>query len=784
LQECCKTSGNYLLKIVDRVSLSEKHFSFFIKDGCMVGSLIIWIAFAAALVSSCLYIFAVPHQKVLLAARTSFYLSGLGVIGVSALLMLFIFQHRFEYNYIMSYSSRDLPSALLVTTFWAGQEGSFLLWAFFATIFGFILQRSSQRKEMEREVMAIYSLILAFLLMLLALKSPFKYVWDAFPTEVQKGFIPQDGKGLNPLLQNFWMIIHPPVLFVGFSSLSVPFVFAVAALWRKQYIDWLKNALPWILFSTFSLGSGLMLGGYWAYGVLGWGGWWGWDPVENSSLLPWIVAVILVHTILIQMLTGKLAKVNFSLAILAFLLVVYSTFLTRSGILANASVHSFVDPGAYAYTLLVLWLGVIILGGFGMLVFRWKDLNIQTPISGWMTRESLLSIATIVMGVCAAIIFFGTSKPIFSSSTVEPSFYDRTTLPLAMLMMFLLGLSLRTKWNLEDHSLFFKRLILPGALSITTLFVLVLLGLHDVLVAAFVFTSLFAFFVAIEQGYRIAKEQPRFLGGSLSHAGLAILFLGIIASGHYGQKQSVSLPLNQPKVVFGDTLTYVGSTTPNDGKTKFIVRIVRNGKQDFLAPVMYESSSTNGIMKTPDYISSLTNDSYIEPVSLEEGGAGEQENAIDLLKDEPVPYGPIMITFKKFDLSSHENGGMKTDVDGGISIGAILEVTTEKGVQTLIPATTYYPKRQPEMKIAYLKNSSIGVQLVSMNVATTNGGKSRVHINIVGLGGMSHGAQQAPEILVADVSIKPFMSFVWIASLMIISGLIIAMFRRLKQNNT
>ena len=748
----------------------------------MVGTLIIWIALAAALVSSCLYILAVPRQKVLLAARTSFYLSGFGVVGASLLLMLFIFQHRFEYHYIMSYSSRDLPTALLLTTFWAGQEGSFLLWALYATIFGFLLQRSSERKGTERETMALYSLILAFLLILLALKSPFKYVWDASPTEMQKGVIPQDGKGLNPLLQNFWMIIHPPVMFMGFSSLAVPFVIAVAALWRKQYIDWMKNAFPWILFSALSLGTGLVLGGYWAYGVLGWGGWWGWDPVENSSLLPWIIAVILVHTILIQMSTGKLVKVNFGLAILAFLLVVYSTFLTRSGILANASVHSFVDPGTFAYTMLVLWLAAIFLGGYGMLFFRWKELNIQTPISGWLTRESLLSIATIVMGVCVAVILFGTSKPIFSSSTVESSFYDRTNLPLAMLMMLLLGLSLRTNWNAAGQASFFKKLIIPGALSVATLIVFVLLGLRDVLAAALVLTSLFAFFVALEQGYRVAKEQPRFLGASLSHAGLAVLFLGIIASGRYGQKQSVSLPLNESKVVFGDTLTYVGTMTPDDGKTKFLVRIVQNGKQDFLAPVMYESSTTNGIMKTPDYKSTLTQDYYIEPVSLEEASSGIQQNILSLSRDEPVSYGPIIITFKQFDLGSHEKGGMASGANGAMSIGAILEIKTEKGIQTLIPTTTYYPKRQPEMKIAYLKNSSVGFQLIAMNVATTKGGKSRIDINVVGLGGMIHGEKQTPETLIADVSIKPFMTFVWIAAGLLVLGLLVAMLRRLKQS--
>jgi cytochrome c-type biogenesis protein CcmF len=747
----------------------------------MVGSIVIWIAFAAMLVASSLYFLSSTKQKLLLSARTSFYVSIFGVITASTLLMLYILQHRFEYNYVSSYSSRDLPTELLITTFWAGQEGSFMLWALFAAVIGLFLQAYSNRKQMESQAMTAYSLVLAFLLFLIAIKSPFQYVWDV-QKDVARGFIPQDGRGLNPLLQNFWMIIHPPVLFLGFASLAVPFVLAIAALWQKRYSDWMQAALPWVLFSALSLGAGLMLGGYWAYGVLGWGGWWGWDPVENSSLIPWIVAVILVHTLLIQMLTGRLIKTNFILAVLAYLLVVYSTFLTRSGILANASVHSFVDPGALAYTLLVIWLAMIALGGFGMIVLRRKELDIKTPPSNWLTRESLLSIATIVMGVCAAVIFFGTSKPLFSSSTVDPSFYDKTNFPFAVLMTLLLGLSLRTKWNQADKQTMLKRLIIPSAMSIVALIVLIILGLHDVFAALLVLSSLFALFIAIDHGYRVAKEQPRFIGGSLAHIGLAILFIGIIASGKYGQKQSVSLPINQPQAVFGDTLTYIGTSMTTDGKAKCEVKLTQNGKQTILQPVMFESTYNNSVMRNPDYISYLTKDFYIEPISLEEGSSNVGQNILALSKGEPILYGPIQITFVKFDLGSHDKNGMMGSSGDAMTIGAVLEVKTEKDVQTIIPVTTFQMRGQPEMKTGYLKSGTIGFQLISMNVATNKGSKSSIHVNVVGLGSMSHGSAQKPETLIAEVSIKPFMSFVWTAAVLIVLGLVIAMVRRLQQN--
>lgn len=744
----------------------------------MTGLIVSWIAFAAALASAYFYYVSIQKKNVLSLARSTFQISSVSVLLASGLLMLYILQHRFEYNYVASYSSRDLPLSLLVTTFWAGQEGSFMLWALFAALIGLFLQRYTQRKKVEKETMAAYSLVLAFLLLLISVKSPFQYVWDVTTNNVPEGFIPPDGRGLNPLLQNFWMIIHPPILFIGFASLAVPFVFALAALWGKKYSDWTIVALPWVLFSTLALGSGLMLGGYWAYGVLGWGGWWGWDPVENSSLIPWIIALILVHTILIQMLTGRLVRINFILAVLSYWLVIYSTFLTRSGILANASVHSFVSPGAFAYTLLVIWLAVIGIGGFGLIYIRRKELAVKTVPSAWVTRESMVSIAAIVMGVCAAVILFGTSTPIFSNSTFESSFYDRTTLPLAVLMTLLLGLSLQTKWNLEDRHTFFNRLLIPLILSIVGLIVLVSIGWNDVSAGVLALTSLFAFFLSVEKGYRLLKEQPQYVGSALSHAGFAVLLLGIIGSGKYGQKQSVALPINQPQNILGYELTYTGISMTQDGRAKFNVNVQSGGKKTILEPIMFESSYNNSLMRTPDYVSYWTKDFYIEPVSLEEDTAAGQQNIVTLVEDEPKEYGPIILTFKHFDMGEH--GQNKMMAGNSITVGAVVEIKTDKEVQQIIPMTTYSPQGSPEMKTVYLKNGQIGFRLVSMNVPSGQK-KSQVVINIVGVEGSDSG-KQAPQTLIAEVSVKPFMSLVWIAALLIVSGLATAMVRRLKQN--
>jgi cytochrome c-type biogenesis protein CcmF len=363
---------------------------------------------------------------------------------------------------------------------------------------------------------------------------------------------------------------------------------------------------------------------------------------------------------------------------------------------------------------------------------------------------------------------------------VESSFYDHTILPFAALMTLLLGFSLRAKWNQGDRPLLIKKILLPGIISVAVLVLFIVLGLHDVLAALLVLTSLFALIVSVDHGYRIAKEQPRFIGGALAHAGLAILLLGIIASGRYGQKQSISLPLNQPKSLFGYELTYTGTSPAAENKIKYMVKAVKNGKQEILAPVMFESSYNNSLMRNPDYVSSWSGDFYLEPVSLEQGES-DQKNFIVLVKDEPQIYGPITITFQRFEMGAHGKSGM---MGGGnsVTIGAVLQIKTDKDVQEIVPTTLYNTQGNPEMKTAYLKNGHLGFQLESMNVAS-GARKSQVQINVVGVEGMQHGGAQKPETLIAEISVKPFMSFVWIASVMIIGGLTLAMVRRSKQNS-
>ena len=742
----------------------------------MVGVFIVWIAFVAASVSAySFYWTATRNTRMLALARNSFGIMALSILAASVLLLVYILTHRFEFAYVWEYSSRSLPLDLLVTTFWAGQDGSFMLWALCGSCIGLILMAYTRRKGIEAETMALYALIQAFLLLLLILKSPFTYIWHAYPNDVSVGTIPTDGRGLNPLLQNFWMIAHPPMLFAGFAAMAVPFVFALAALWRKAYQEWIPSALPWVIGGTVALGTGIMMGGYWAYGVLGWGGWWGWDPVENSSLVPWIVGVILIHTMLVQRRTGGLARTNFFLGISTFVLVVYSTFLTRSGILGSSSVHSFVNPGGWVYACLVLWILSLVGLGISMLGVRWKDLRTLAVRSPLFTRESFLSIASAVMGTIALVILFGTSYLLVPLATLERTFYDNTNLPIAIGMMILLGLSLGLQWKEESRATLPKKSAISLVLAMVGTAILVAVGLHDVMMGLLAFASLFAFFVNAMRFIALAKEDVRHTGGTLSHIGLALLFLGIIGSGRYGEKQTASLPLNESKEVLGHQLTYTGSKQMQDGKWLFSVKVAKEGSQFTLEPVMFQSEYNNSLMRNPDYAAFLTRDFYIEPVSLEDvappTASTGNGSTLQLKKGESKALGDATVTFLRFD--TNHKGMEATTGAGNFPVGVVLQVKRGSTIEEVTPVTVYRGAEKVEMKRATTKDGSIGFDLIAMNIGTQSI-PSTIDLAITG-NVLSAPPVAKAQLLVVEASVKPFMSVVWTGAVFILFGLIVSL---------
>jgi cytochrome c-type biogenesis protein CcmF len=403
----------------------------------MSGWILLTIAWITSLLALGAYGPAFTRQNMyLVRGRKAFQVMTIALTGACAVLLYLFFTHQFQYAYVHNYSSTDLPWYYLLSAFWAGQEGTYLLWAWLGGMVGIALIRYEQ--EEEAPVMALLALVQLFLLTLTLVQSPF----------AQLQLNPGAGSGLNPLLQNPWMVIHPPIVFLGYAGLAVPFAYAIAALLRRKYDRWAVKALPWALFAWLSLSVGIFIGSYWAYAVLGWGGYWAWDPVENASLVPWLTGTALLHGLLMQKYRKAMGWTSLFLAISTYLLVLYATYLTRSGILADFSVHSFQGLGTDGY--LLLGLLSFTLPALGLLFFRWRetgeDKSGEDSTGDKSTSKGFAFFLTILLlGISAGVVALGTSAPALTRLTGNPaavnsSFYNVTQFPIGVLICGLLGL--------------------------------------------------------------------------------------------------------------------------------------------------------------------------------------------------------------------------------------------------------------------------------------------------------------------------------------------------------
>ncbi|GAB4135236.1 MAG: cytochrome c biogenesis protein CcsA [Bacteroidia bacterium] len=335
-------------------------------------------------------------------SRRFFYIHALAVIGIFTTLLMMLIYHRFEYQYVWQHSKRDMSMNYVLACLWEGQEGSTLLWMLWHAVIGLILVRKAG--EWEPSVVAIVALVQVFLsMMLLGIyvgdvhigSNPFALIrereeniglpWTQLPDYLTRIPMFRDGRGLNPLLQNYWMTIHPPTLFLGFALVTVPFAYAIGGLWTKKLHDWQRPALPWAFAGVMILGTGILMGGAWAYESLSFGGFWAWDPVENASLVPWLTLVGAAHVMLIYRIKGQSLFTTFFLTIISFLLIVYSTFLTKSGILSETSVHAFTEDGLNEE--LTLYMGF----------FLWLSLTLMILNNRLRLIYTVISVVVLVM---------------------------------------------------------------------------------------------------------------------------------------------------------------------------------------------------------------------------------------------------------------------------------------------------------------------------------------------------------------------------------------------------
>ncbi|MGZ4035841.1 MAG: cytochrome c biogenesis protein CcsA, partial [Bacteroidia bacterium] len=346
-----------------------------------------------------------------------------------------------------------------------------------------------------------------------------------------------DGRGLNPLLQNYWMTIHPPTLFLGFALTVVPFAYAISALWKKQFNEWIKPALPWAFLGVAVLGVGVLMGGAWAYEALSFGGFWAWDPVENASLVPWLTLVGTAHLLLINKQKGQSLFTAFFLAILTFILILYSTFLTRSGILGETSVHAFTDLGMSGQLLIYLFFFVGL--GIFLLIKNWNNFPRQTEEEGLWSREFWMFVGAIVLLVSSFQIIFYTSMPVWNKLfhlNKAPakdliSFYNNWQLPFAFITTILIGIGQYFKYKDTDIKVFAKKIILSVIISLALTFVLIyVLQFHKAYYSLLLFSSVFAAVANADYMIRVMKGKVKKSGASIAHIGFGLVLLGALIS--------------------------------------------------------------------------------------------------------------------------------------------------------------------------------------------------------------------------------------------------------------
>ena len=549
-------------------------------------------------------------------ARYAFITEAISVATIFGILFYIIYNHLFEYKYAWQHSSLSLEFKYMFACFWEGQEGSFLLWSFWHCVLGLILIKTG--KQWEAPVMTIISFAQVCLATMIAGLYFFNWrlgsnpfillrdsgVLDNAPAlhnnfDVSQPFRQdylssiKDGNDLNPLLQNYWMVIHPPVLFLGFASSIVPFAFAISGLWLKKFGEWTKPALPWALFSAAVLGVGIMMGAAWAYESLTFGGYWAWDPVENASLVPWLVLISGVHSILIYKHSGHSLRSAHLFFIFAFGFVLYSTFLTRSGILGESSVHAFTDLGMniqlYMLLYVFIWLPAIfaakddhnkkvtgitaslllaitflasrflegaapaislmtLIAGLGFIIY-----HVQTQVptiakeESASSREFWMFIGALVFFLSAIVIIAKTSLPVLNKITglniaapADPEFaYNQIQIFVAIIIAVLTGFAQYLKYKATPTKFFWKKIFVPTLIAVALATIVVAIGninydkqgpMYLGAIWLAVACSIYAVIANFAYIWIGLKGKLGLSGGSVAHVGFGLVLLGILLS--------------------------------------------------------------------------------------------------------------------------------------------------------------------------------------------------------------------------------------------------------------
>ena len=536
----------------------------------------------------------------------------------------------FSIKYVAFNTTRATPIYYRVTGLWGALEGSLLLWEWILIIFSGLVAwiYKERHRELMPWVLMIFSIVSAFFLVVLGFVSnPFESV---FP-------VPADGRGLNPLLEDANMMTHPPLLYTGFVGLAVPYAFAMAALIRGKLDEaWIVTTRRWTLTAWFFLTMGNLVGAYWSYHVLGWGGYWAWDPVENAAFMPWLPATAFLHSVQVQERRRMLKVWNLSLIIIAFSLTIFGTFLTRSGILS--SIHAF-SSGPVG-TVFLVFLAIVLLGSFGLLAYRADHLKGQPELDSMVSRESAFLLNNVVLVSALFTIFLGTIFPLISEAvvgvqvSVGAPYFNSVTVPLFLLLVFLMGVGPMIAWRKASWDNLRRNFLWPSVASL--LFALLLFGwkvrdffplLGFTLLAFVVLTILFDTALAVRSRHRIAgegifsalatlarKNQRRY-GGFIVHLGVVLITMGIAGSMGYSVEREAtlrtgeSLSLGRYHILFEGLK---GSQQPTHFRVEGAFRVFNKGEDlGILSPALKFFPAQQSPVGRAVYRSNISDDLYL-----------------------------------------------------------------------------------------------------------------------------------------------------------------------------
>ncbi len=785
--------------------------------------------------------------------RAAFYVHAFSVLGIVFCLFFIIYNHYFEYHYAWSHSSRRLPGHYMISCFWEGQEGSFLLWMFWHAILGIVIIATN--KFWESPVMAIFSAVQAFLSSMilgvvipgLELKlgsSPFILLRDAISAPIfaaQPNFVPEDGTGLNPLLQNYWMVIHPPTLFLGFATTVVPFAYCIAGLWKKRYKEWIRPALPWALFSAAVLGIGILMGGYWAYETLNFGGYWNWDPVENAVYVPWLFLVAAIHVMIAYRNSDTTLKSSIILVITAFILILYSTFLTRSGVLGNASVHSFTDLGLSGQLLiyLVFFTAVAVI----LTIARWKDIPTSEKEADTYSREFWIFLGALSLCLMGFQVLIPTSIPVFNNiielfggvgNFAPPAnqieYYSKFQLWFAVLVALLSGVGQFFWWKkIEIKDL---KSSLTGPLVLTLIIsatVILVANVADPTYIVLLFAGVFTIVANGKILIGLFKTSPKLSGGAITHIGVGLMLIGILFSSGYSKVVSLNntgmliskessaefnnenllLFVNEPKVMLDYELKYKGERVEsvkegiyidkNDITNTAISHLVTvksdvfdndnliyskgdtveiapentfyeieytkpNGKKFNLFPRAQINEDMGGLLASPDIKRGLSSDLYTHVSSVrnptEEVDWSESEE-FRVAIDENFFVNDYVATVQGLERLPELDGVDLSEED--VAIKAYIKVQGEEKEYTTTPI--FLIKDGLVGRISD-EISDLGIRLSLLNVHPETNNFS-----------ISANTRQKNWVVMKALE-KPFINLLWLGTLVLVAGFIVAINRR------